>query len=134
MSLVEPFKFTEFWAKYKRPLMIVGLGLLLLLIALFLYDCGGDYFFNRDIDKTKANVNAALTEANTVSANINAEKQTEKQIIANVEKAVAEHLGSVNATDAQRANVNAAVEKMKQAANQNKNVNSAELEAILNRL
>lgn len=114
--------------------MIVGLGILLLLIALFLYDCGSDYFFSRDIDKTKANVNAALTEANQVGANINAEKQTEKQIIANVEKAVAEHLGSVNATDAQRANVNAAVEKMKQAANQNKNVNSAELEAILNRL
>lgn len=130
MSLVEP----TIWDRvkpYKRWLIYAGLGILLIAIVLFLYDCGSDYFFDRRIEKTKANVNAALTAANQVGANINAEKQTEKQIIANVEKAVAEHLGSVNATDAQRANVNAAIEKMKEAANQNKNVNAADVEAAM---
>lgn len=131
MTLIEP----TIWDKvkpYKTWLIYGGLAVVLVGLALALFSWGSDYFFQRDIDKLKSNVNTALTEVNAVAANIAAEKEAAKRIAENVNAAVQEYQTATNLTDATRSNVNAAIERMKQAANSNTgNVNAAELHEVL---
>lgn len=111
--------------KYK---LYIGLGIVLIGLALFLQQCGSDYFFRRSIDKKKEAVNAAIQDAKDVQANIDREKEAAKQIAVNVNLAVQDYLEATNTTDATRTNVNAAIERMKQAANVNRNVNAEDVE------
>ena len=67
MSLVEPTIWDTI-KPYKRWLIYAGLGIVLLGLVFFLWDRGSSYFFDRKIDKMKANVNAALGQANQVAA------------------------------------------------------------------
>lgn len=131
MTLIEP----TIWDKirpYKKWLIYGGLAILLIGLATGFYSCGSNYFFKRDIEKKKEAVNAALGEANKVAANIAAEKEAAKQIAENVNAATQDYLQATNTTDATRANVNAAVERMKQAANSKTgNFNAAEVEEAM---
>jgi hypothetical protein len=77
----------------KTGLLILGLIIVLVGSALYITDCGSSYFFNRGVDKLKANVNAAINDA----ANI-------KQQEANLEQKKIEANANVNAavSDLQR--------------------------------
>ena len=130
MSLESPNLF-EKALQHKRWIIYGVLGLVLLGLVLFLYQCGSDYVFKRDIDKRREAVNAALGEANQVAANIAAEKDAANRIAQNVNVATQEYLEASNLTDATRANVNAALERMHKAANNNANVNANELHELL---
>ena len=131
MSLVEP----NIWDKikpYKRWIIYAVLGIVLIGLVLYLWQFGSDYVFRSRVEKQKANVNAALVEANKVAANIAAEKEAANRIAQNVNIATQEYLDAVNVTDATRANVNAALERMQKAANSNTgNVNARDVENAL---
>lgn len=117
--------------KYK---VYIGLAILIIGLPLFLWQCGSNYFFKRDIDKKKEAVNATLDQIKAVNANIAAEKKTAEELAANLKRDTNAYLEATNTTDATRSNVNAAIERMKQAANQHGNVNSTQLEEILKNL
>lgn len=131
MSLLEPNLWDQI-KPYKMWLIYAGLGIVLIGMALGFYSCGSDYFFKRGIDKLKANVNTTLAEANKVSANIAAEKEAANRIATNVKIATNEYFDATNTTDQTRESVDAAINRMHNAANSNTgNVNAAELSNLL---
>jgi hypothetical protein len=133
MSLENPNKFEKLMAWPYLKVTAVGVGLLIVigLVAFGVEKCG-DWRFDRSIDRKKANVNAAVNELKAVNANIAAEKKTEQEIIANIKVHTDDYLEAVNTTDGTREAVNAAIERMKLAANSNRgNVNAADVEEVM---
>lgn len=121
----------SFAKKYRNYIIAGALLLVLIGVSLWIWQATSNWWFARDLEKKKANVNAALQEANSIQGNVNIDKATANQILANVNIATQEHLEAANATDAQRERTNAAITNMQKAANQNRNVSAAELEKIL---
>lgn len=133
MSLIDPTLVDKI-RPYRTYIIIAALAILLIGVTLAVYDCGGNYFFKRDITKKKEAVNATLDQIKQTETNINAEKKTAEELAANLKRDTNAYLEATNTTDATRTNVNAAIERMKTAANRNGNVTAAELEEILKNL
>lgn len=133
MSLPEPNKFEQLMAWPYLKVTAVGVGLLIVIgLVAFAFESCGDWRFGREIDRKKANVNAAIDQVKAINANIAAEKKAEAEALANVKVAADDYLEATNATDGAREAVNASVERMKQAANTNRgNVNAADVENAL---
>lgn len=121
----------SFAKKYRNYLIAGALLLVLIGVSLWIWQATSNWWFNRDLEKKKANVNAALLEVNQLQSNADASKVIANRIIENVNIATQELANATNATDAQRERTNQAIANMQKAANQNRNVNAAELEKIL---
>lgn len=129
MSLTDP-SIVEKLKPYK--FVIVGVALLLLIGAVaFTIDRCGSWSFSRDIDRKKANVNTAIDKIKAINANIAAEQKALNEAITSVAVAKDDYLEAVNATDGTREAVNQSIERMKQAANSNRNVNAADVEEAM---
>lgn len=127
--------FPAFGEKTWKIIGICFAALALLALVLFTMDRCGSYRFGRDIDKRKANVNAALSNI----ANIQAQKsELEKQEAVEKERVrieIENLANAVNATDAQRLETNKALENLNAARNGNAmNVTVQELEEKLRKL
>lgn len=115
---------------------IVCAGLLVLLgLVLFGIDRCSSWRFERDIDKRKANVNAALSniaDREKTIANLNEQQAAEKEV---VRRETEDLQNAVNATDQQKAETNKALANLANARNANEtNVTVQELEEKLRRL
>ena len=114
--------FSDRFNRYR--IIIIAIALLALLgLVLFTFDRCGGYFSNRQIDKIKANVNAATEDLKAVQANIQKEKQAEAAALERVKIETNTYLGAVNASDAARAETNRAIQNMQSAINGNRPVN-----------
>lgn len=133
MSLPEPNKFEKLMAWPYLKVTAIGVGLLVLIgIVAFTFESCGDWRFWREIDKKKANVNAAIDQVKAINANIAAEKKAEAEALANVKVAADDYLEATNATDGAREAVNQSLERMKKAANTNSgNVNARDVEEAM---
>lgn len=117
---------------------IIGLcavGLVLLGLVLFGFSKCSDYRFSRDVDKRKANINAALSNiANIQQQKTELEKQeaVEKEVVKIETESLA---NAVNATNEQRVETNKALSNLDAAHNSNTTNTSVEdLEKLLRRL
>jgi len=132
MSLINPT-----WEKIKarkRPIAYAIAGIAALGFVLWLVAYQDACSFRSDIQKRKEAVNSSLNQAKDLETNVNADKSAANQITANVKRDTEDYLSAVNATDSQRAIVNAAVNRMEAAKNADRNVNAEELEKILENL
>lgn len=135
MSLTEPNFFERNVKPHWRIIAYCVAGLAVLGLVLFLFDKCGDYRTNRDIEKRKANINAALSniavKEGTI-ANLQIDVAVEKE---RVKESVKEHLEAVNASDAVKANTNAKLANLDAARNVNTTNSSVQdLEDVLRRL
>lgn len=134
MSLVEPFTLktaVSFLWQHKK---IVGIALgcvALLGFMLWLFSAISNWRDERDVQRHKEAVNASIEQIKGVEANIAVEKELVKRLIENVNADSAKYLEATNASDAARRDVNAAIERMKQAANANAHVNAADVERAM---
>lgn len=136
MSLVEPFNFTKFWAAYKRPLMIVGLGILLLLVALFLYDCGGDYLFKSKLQKQKDEIITDTKEIVNISNQIHELEKAKEAKKVEVNAATEQLNKDLSGHQEAKTEANQALANFQKAVNSNTNVDRTleDLERVLEKL
>ncbi len=133
MSLISPTIWTQILV-HKRLIGIALACIVGLLLLLYLFAGIDSCNFNRGQNTRKEAVNAALEEIKVIESNINAEKLKANQLIEQIKVDTKEHQVAVNASDAQKANTDAAIKRMEEARNANRNVNAADLERILNEL
>lgn len=108
---------------------IVGyclIGLLLLGAVLFTMDKCGGYFSSRDIDKAKANLNAALANVNAAKDVVVNDRIDEAVVLEQVKQAANDVITASNATDQAKAEANAAVANYIAAKNANRPTGTTE--------
>ncbi len=130
MSLISP----TIWAQilvHRRLIAIVAACLVGLLLLLYLFAGIDSCNFNRGQNTRKEAVNSAIEKIKSIETNINSERALANQLVEQIKVDTKEHQVAVNATDAQRANTNAAIRRMNEERNANRNVNAAELEKLL---
>ena len=141
MPLDNPTKLERLFAWIKTPkgvkvaLYCLG-GIVLLGIVLYIASATSEWWSGRQIDKLKANVNAATKELEQSQANVAKAKQEEQLALQNVNAAVADYTTKTNATDAAKAETDRALRNMANAVNANRNVNLniSDLEKRLNEI
>jgi uncharacterized membrane protein YhiD involved in acid resistance len=135
MSLIDP----NVWDKilpYKRWIIYGALGIVLIGLVLFLYDCGSEYIAKSKITKQKEAINAEVDKiANSQQQIIELEKE-KSAAQANVNAATEELQKNIFGLDQAKQETNQALANLQRATNSNSNVDrSAEdLKRILERL
>lgn len=131
MSLLPPYT-----PKVWRIIGICAGALFVLGLVLFTMDKCSSYFTNRDIEKRKANVNAILSNIQAIeTGKIAATKEELAAEKAKAELETEDLLEAANATDAARAETNAALTNLNAARNANTTNSSVkDLEDALRRL
>lgn len=123
------------WESVVAHKKIIGIviGLIVLLIVMMWMFAGLDeWLFNRSVRKDKEGIKQevnALVEIEKEIANLETKREVQKE---RIQEATNGYAGAVNATDQQSKVIEAAVNKMQQAAESNKgNVNQAEFDRLL---
>lgn len=132
MSLIEP----NFFLRYKTWLIYGGLGILLIGVALFLYDCGENAWFKSKVQKQKDEIKAETNKIANISSQIIELEKEKAAATANVNAAAEQLQKDIFGREELKTEANQALANFQRAANSNLNVNrSAEdLEKILERL
>ena len=112
------------WASIvsRTGLTIIGL-VIVLLFAWWGLTRVYDWYAVRQIDKLKANVNAATEELKQAQANVQQDKVDEAVKLEQVKAATNQYVEAVNATDAAKAETNRALTNLSNAVNANHPVN-----------
>ena len=112
------------WASIvsRTGLTIIGL-VIVLLFAWWGLTRVYDWYGTRQIDKLKANVNAATEELKRAQANVQQDKIDEAVKLEQVKAATNQYVEAVNATDAAKAETNRALTNLSNAVNANHPVN-----------
>ena len=112
------------WASIvsRTGLTIIGL-VIVLLFAWWGLTRVYDWYGTRQIDKLKANVNAATEELKQAQANVQQDKIDEAVKLEQVKAATNQYVEAVNATDAAKAETNRALTNLSNAVNANHPVN-----------
>ena len=118
-----------------RIIVYLVSGLIILGAVLFTMHSCGNIFFNRDVNKIKANINAITANINAAEANRQAD-QTQVAIEKDrLREALVDLKAAQEATNQSTAATNAAIEEMDAARNANyANTSARELDAILDQL
>ena len=106
----------------RTGLTIIGL-VIVLLFAWWGLTKAYDWYGTRQIDKLKANVNAATEELKQAQANVQQDKVDEAVKLEQVKAATNQYVEAVNATDAAKAETNRALTNLSNAVNANHPVN-----------
>ena len=106
----------------RTGLTIIGL-VIVLLFAWWGLTRVYDWYGTRQIDKLKANVNAATEELKQAQANVQQDKIDEAVKLEQVKAATNQYVEAVNATDAAKAETNRALTNLSNAVNANHPVN-----------
>ena len=106
----------------RTGLTIIGL-VIVLLFAWWGLTRVYDWYGTRQIDKLKANVNAATEELKQAQANVQQDKVDEAVKLEQVKAATNQYVEAVNATDAAKAETNRALTNLSNAVNANHPVN-----------
>lgn len=132
MSLENPTTFERItaWPHFKLVALIAGL-IAVIGFGLFVVDRCDSYSAKRTTDKKRANVNTAIDQLKQANANVAAAQKELANATANVAVAADDYLEATNVTDGTREAVNAAIERQKQAANVNRNVNAQDVEEAM---
>lgn len=134
MSLVEP----TIWDKipHKRLLVYAGLGLLLLGVGLFLWQCGDDYLFKSKVQKQKDEIANELKEITNVSNQIIELEKKKEGLALNVNAATEELKKDLFGLEEAKKETDEALANFQRAVNANDNVNrtAQDLEDALKRL
>lgn len=114
MSLIDPSWFE------RQPIAVrigltVAAALVVIGAVLFTLDRCSTWRANRDIDKARANVNAAMQEVNAAKATVANDRIDEALALQNVNAAVQDVVNASTATDAAKAEANAALANYKAA-------------------
>ncbi len=117
---------------------IAGVVVLIAIIVLILFTmdkCGG-YWSNRNIDKLKANVNAALADVNNAKGTVSNDKVDEAVALEKVKQAANDVITASNATDQAKTEANQAVANYIAAKNANRptGTTEAQLDEALRKL
>ena len=128
MSLDNPTTFEKVIAYIKGFLpikiwLILGGLVIVLLFAWWGLTRVYDWYGTRQIDKLKANVNAATEELKQAQANVQQDKVDEAVKLEQVKAATNQYVEAVNATDAAKAETNRALTNLSNAVNANHPVN-----------
>ncbi len=141
MALDNPTKIERFLAWVKTPngikaLLYAGGAIVALGLFLWATSYATKWWQGREIDKLKANVNAATKTLEESQANVAAAKKEEQMALQNVNTAVIDYTEKTNATDAAKLDTNRAMQNMANAVNANRNVNLniGDLEKRLNEI
>ena len=112
------------WASIvsRTGLTIIGL-VIVLLFAWWGLTRVYDWYGTRQIDKLKANVNAATEELKQAQANVQQDKVDEAVKLEQVKAATNQYVEAVNATDAAKAETNRALTNLSNAVNNQHPVN-----------
>lgn len=121
MSLVEP----TIWEKvkpYKRWIIYGGLGLLLIGVGLFLYQCGDEYLFKSKVQKQKDEIADTVQEIKDKSNQISELEKEKAALAANVNTATQELQKDLFGLDEAKKETNQALANLAKAVNANSNV------------
>ena len=133
MSLVDP-TIQSFWQKYRFWIILGGCVLALILIA-GLFSWGSNWWFWRGVENDKEAIKEELANikvAEETIANLKIDIAVAKERVA---EGTNNYANAVNATDAAKAQTNAALANLQQAKDANAiNVSVAELERKLDAL
>lgn len=116
------FDWESIWQSIKdnrKVLLIIGGLALLLILGWYLLTVGETWYGNRQIDKLKANVNAALQAVNAARQQVNQDKVEENRALEDVKTATNQYVEAVNATNSARAETNRALTNLSSAVNAN---------------
>lgn len=135
MSLENP-TLLERAIQHKKWLIYGGLGLLLILAALFLYQCGDDYIFKSKVQKEKDAIANDLKEIANKSNQITELEKEKAALTANVNTATQELTNSLFGLEDAKKETNQALANLQKAVNSNSNVDRTveELNKILEKL
>ena len=129
MSLTDPTKFDKLieWlstpSKARKALVYAVIGIIALGAILWAANSISNRWSNRQIDKLKANVNAAMVDLQQSQVNIAVGKEIERQALENVNVATQQFTEAVNATDSAKTETNRALQNLASAVNSNRPVN-----------
>src|SRR6476646_3119899 len=93
-------------AAHKGIVAIIGLGLLLVVVAMYMTDCGSNWNFRRGINKDLTNVNALKQKQADINANIANLKIQEAETNVEVKQAEANHAQDQQVTNESLNNLN----------------------------
>lgn len=135
MSLENP-TLVEKALQHKKWLIYGGLGLLLILVALFLYQCGDEYLFKSKIQKQKDGIASELKEIGNISNQIANLQEKKAAAAANVNTATQELHKDLFGLDEAKKESNQALANLQKAVNANSNVDRTveDLNKILEKL
>lgn len=135
MSLIEP-TWLDFIRRHKTKFVIAGLAVLLIGVALFLYDCGEAAWFKSKVQKQKdAIANDAKEIANVTNQIANLELKREG-LRTNVNTSTQELTNSLFGLEDAKKQTNQALANLDKAVNSNSNVDRTvdDLNKVLERL
>jgi biopolymer transport protein ExbB/TolQ len=135
MSLENP-TWIERAIQHKRWLIYGGLGLLLVLVALFLYQCGDDYLFKSKVQKQKDEIANSVDEIRDISNQIANLQEQKAGKVAEINAATEQLEKDIFGREEVKAEVNQALANFQRAINSNSNVNrtAEDIEKILEKL
>jgi hypothetical protein len=114
----------------KTGLLILGLIIVLVGSALYITDCGSNYFFNRGINILQANVNAALQDAANIKQQEANLEQKKIEANANVNAAVTEYQKQVFGHEDAKKETNQALANYNRALATNTNVDATKEDVL----
>jgi chromosome segregation ATPase len=121
MSLENP-TILERAIQHKKFLVYGGLGLLLVGIALFLYQCGDDYVFKSKVQKQKDEISNTAQEIANVSNQIANLEIKKEGLQVNVNTATEQLQKDLFGLDAAKKETNQALANFQNAVNKNANI------------
>jgi hypothetical protein len=90
-SPTTPEKALAFITAHRTYFIIGGLTLLLIIVAMWMTDCGSGYLFNRGVKQLQANVNKAVDDAAVIKKQAEEIEKRKIEANANVNAAMSEY-------------------------------------------
>jgi chromosome segregation ATPase len=135
VSLIEP-NIIDTLKRYKTVLVVGGLGLLLVGVALFLYDCGEGAWFRSKVEKQKEEIANTAKEIANVSNQITELERKKEGLRVNVNTATEELQRDIFGREEAKEEANKAIANFERSVNANANIDRSieDMERVLEKL